>query len=157
MAKHGQQRGVVVGLVLGTTAFTAMLIQQQRIHRRIALTAQRQLQLQLQCKAMADPQLAAVLDTYEEEVPADRQRQFLFANALYGNILHDCRVGTMSLEEALGHLRITCQSKVFREYWDATGHHRASLPSDSAEAAMGRLVDEIVARASDEGDQWWIA
>jgi hypothetical protein len=146
-----------MGLVLGTTAFTAMLLQQRQIHRRIALTAQRQLQLQILCKAMDDPQLAAALDTYEEEVPADRQRQFLIANALYGNILHDCRVRTMTTEEALGHLRVACQSSVFRAYWDATVHHRASLPANSPEAVMGRQVDEIVARASEEGDHWWIA
>lgn len=149
-------RGVAAGIVFGAVAVAA-LVQQRQFQRRQDMTAKHRLHFDLLCKAMCDPALAAVLDTYDADVPPERQRQFLFANALYGNILHAYRTGTMDLEEALGHLRGACQSSVFRDFWDHTGHHRESLPSDSQESRLGRLVDDIVARASEQNDGWWVA
>ncbi|MEU1147744.1 DUF6082 family protein [Streptomyces sp. NPDC005863] len=125
--------------------------------RNAALTEQHRLHFDLLCKAMGDASLAAVLNTYEEDVPPERQRQFLFANALYINALHAHRIGAMTLQELHGHLRVMCQNQIFRQYWDATRHHRASLDRSSDEAKVGRVMDRLVQELdSAETDEWWV-
>ncbi len=124
--------------------------------RHADLSHQQQLLIELLSKAMDDPDLAAVLDTYETDVPPRTQRQFLFANALYTNALHAYRLGIVSLEELHGYLRITCQNAIFRQYWEATRHHRASLDDSSDEARTGRMVDQLI-RDLDDAEEWWVA
>lgn len=125
--------------------------------RNAALTEQHRLHFDLLCKAMGDASLAAVLNTYEEEIPPERQRQFLFANALYINALHAHRIGAMSLGELHGHLRVMCQNPIFRHYWDATRHHRASLDRSSDEAKVGRMMDRLDLELQEaDTDEWWV-
>ncbi|MFE3037633.1 DUF6082 family protein [Streptomyces canus] len=127
-----------------------------RQHRR-ALAEQHRLHFDLLCKAMDDPALAAVLDTYETAIPLEKQRQFLFANALYINALYYYRIGALSRTELYGHLRVMCQNQVFREYWEATRHHRKSLPDSSEESALGRMTDDLIQELAEaETDQWWV-
>ncbi|WP_369693007.1 DUF6082 family protein [Streptomyces luteocolor] len=125
--------------------------------RHIDLANQQRLQWELLSKAMEDPALAAVLDTYEGSVPPAKHRQFLFANALYTNALLAYRIGNVSRAELFGHLRGTLQNPIFREYWEATRPARASLGEDSVEARIGRMVDELV-HDLDEADteEWWV-
>ncbi|WP_328874254.1 DUF6082 family protein [Streptomyces sp. NBC_00287] len=128
-----------------------------RHHKKAALREQHRLHLTLLCKAMDDPALTAVLDTYETEIPLDKQRQFLFANALYINALHFHRIGALSRAELHGHLRVICQNALFREYWEATRHHRKSLPSASEEFALGRMMDELIQDlAESDTEEWWV-
>ena len=128
-----------------------------RQHRRATLAEQHRLHFDLLCKAMDDPALAAVLDTYETEIPLEKQRQFLFANALYINALYYYRVGALSKTELYGHLRVMCQNQVFRDYWEATRHHRKSLPDTSEESALGRMTDELIQELAEaDTDQWWV-
>lgn len=124
--------------------------------RHLQLVQQQQLQFSLLSKAIDDPDLAAVLSTVDDVTPL-RRRQFLFANAIYTNALLAYRIGTVSLEELHGHLRVVCQNPIFREYWEATRPHRASLPDSSNEARVGRMVDELF-RDLDEADtdEWWV-
>ncbi|WPO70907.1 MULTISPECIES: DUF6082 family protein [unclassified Streptomyces] len=125
--------------------------------RNNALTEQHRLHFDLLCKAMGDATLAAVLDTYEGDVPPERQRQFLFANALYINALHAHRIGAMTLGELHGHLRVMCQNPLFRHYWDATRHHRASLDRSSDEAKLGRMMDRLDRELQEaDTDEWWV-
>ncbi|KAB1142891.1 hypothetical protein F7R91_27730 [Streptomyces luteolifulvus] len=165
----------MAGLAFAAGAFAALAVQrlhgeamllarlelmheeQRQHHWRTDMADKHRLHFDLLCKAVQDPDLAAVLDTYEIEITPTQLKQYLFANALYGNLLHAFRSGTVSLEEALGHMRGICQSSIFREYWEVTGHHRESLPAGSQERLLARHVDEIVARANDENDQWWVA
>ncbi|QIB48674.1 hypothetical protein G3H79_08485 [Streptomyces aureoverticillatus] len=106
---------------------------------------------------MDDTTLAAVLDTYDEDVPLEKQRQFLFANALYINALHAHRIGAMNIEELYGHLRVMCQNEIFRDYWEATRHHRASLHGTSKEAELGRMMDRLARDlAETDTDEWWV-
>lgn len=111
---------------------------------------------------MVDPALAAVLDTYESDVAPEKQRQFLFANALYVNALYFHRIGALSLPELYGHLRVMCRNRIFREYWAATRHHRESLPAASEEAALGEMMDALVEdmgnllEEQDDGEAWWV-
>ncbi|GHD88784.1 hypothetical protein GCM10010508_26160 [Streptomyces naganishii JCM 4654] len=128
-----------------------------RHRRRVALTEQHRLHFDLLCKAMDDPALTAVLDTYETEIPLDKQRQFLFANALYINALHFHRIGAMSRGELYGHLRVMGQNQVFRDYWEATRHHRKSLPVTSEEYALGLMMDDLIQELTDsDSDEWWV-
>ncbi|MFJ9540263.1 DUF6082 family protein [Streptomyces sp. NPDC101225] len=129
--------------------------EQMEAHRARLADYQR-LQLRLLDKAMDDPQLAAVMGTVETESPAQR-RQYLFANALYANALFGYRIGVASLEEMRGHLRVLVRNHVFRAYWEATRHHRASLQDDSEEGRMGRMVDALIHDLDEsDTDEWWV-
>ncbi|WP_458076889.1 DUF6082 family protein [Streptomyces sp. EMB26] len=134
-----------------------------RQRKRAALAEQHRLHFQLLCKAMSDPALAAVLDTYETDVPPEKQRQFLFANALYINALYYHRIGALTLGELYGHVRVISRNKIFREYWAATRHHRESLPPSSQEAMLGSMMDALVTEmdafledSDDDREEWWV-
>ncbi|MER5181972.1 DUF6082 family protein [Streptomyces sp. NPDC002896] len=142
-------------LALAAAGTLARLAAQQR--RYDALNQQHRLNFELLCKAMSDPALATVLDTYDSEVPADVQRQYLFANAMYINSIHSHRIGALSRAELYGHLRVMCQNRVFRDYWEATRHHRASLPGFSDEAELGQMMDKLIRDQEDaDTEQWWV-
>jgi len=144
--------------------FGAVTSWSSRQRKRAALVEQHRLHFDLLCKAMDDPALAAVLDTYESDLPPEKQRQYLFANALYVNALYFHRIGALSLAELYGHLRMICRNAIFREYWAATRHHRESLPDSSEEARLGKMMDGLVqdmdalAQEQDDGDldEWWV-
>ncbi|MEU6672620.1 DUF6082 family protein [Streptomyces sp. NPDC046853] len=162
----------VAGLAFTVGALT-VLTAQQRKHgalrlrlartgqseqeRNAALIAQQQLQFNMLSKAMDDPDLAAVLDTFDVTLDARTLRQYLFANAVYTNTLLFWRVGNLSWEEAHGHLRLICQNPVFRNYWKATRPHRASLLDTSDEARLGRMVDKLIHDLEEaDTDEWWV-
>ncbi|MFD0419532.1 DUF6082 family protein [Streptomyces sp. NPDC127108] len=124
--------------------------------RRAMMAEQQELQLYLLRKAIEDPDLAAVYSVAEAGSPTQR-RQFLFANALYANAVLAYRSGVVSWEELHGHLRWICTNSVFRQYWHATRHQRASLKDSSDEARVGRMTDAII-RDLDEADtdEYWV-
>ncbi|MFJ3672877.1 DUF6082 family protein [Streptomyces sp. NPDC090106] len=111
---------------------------------------------ELLSKAIDDPDLAEVLDLYEESVSPKRRRQYLFANVLYTNLLFYYRIGNISREEFFGLARGMFQNPIVREYWYATQPHRASI-ADSEEAEIGLMVDDLL-RQLEEADteQWWV-
>ncbi|MFF7929072.1 DUF6082 family protein [Streptomyces mirabilis] len=85
------------------------------------------------------------------------QRQYLFANALYINALYFHRIGALTRAELHGHFRIMCQNQIFRAYWEATEHHRKSLPDSSKEAELGRMMDSLIQDQTDsDTDEWWV-
>ncbi|NWF29168.1 hypothetical protein HW130_23425 [Streptomyces sp. PKU-EA00015] len=112
--------------------------------RRADITSQHRLQFELLSKAMDDPDLAEVLNAYGDHVPPVRRRQYLYANALYGNLLHAYRIGSTSERDLNGHVKVICRSPLFREYWRETRQHRAELPYESVEAKLGRMVDRVI-------------
>ncbi|MGW9024633.1 DUF6082 family protein [Streptomyces sp. NPDC055722] len=129
---------------------------EQNDRREARLAEQQRLQSYLLDKALSDPDLAAVMSTIEEVDPT-RRRQYLFANAMYTNALLAYRVRVVNLEELHGHLRVICQNAIFREYWEATRHHRASLKAESVEAGVGQMMDTLI-HDLDEADteEWWV-
>lgn len=128
-----------------------------RQRRRAVLTEQHRLHFDLLCKAMDDPALASVLNTYETEITHEEQRQYLFANALYINALYFYRIGALSRAELHGHFRVMCQNMIFRKYWAATEHHRKSLPDSSEEAKLGRMMDGLIQdQADSDTEEWWV-
>ncbi|MFV0133209.1 DUF6082 family protein [Streptomyces sp. HMX87] len=130
---------------------------EERAIRRRSLQHQQRMHWELLMRAVDDPSLAEVVDTYDKSIPAPRRRQFLYANAWYVNLYHVHRAGLMDQEELYGHLRELFQSPVFREYWEASRHMRAALNDASEEARLGRMVDALV-RELDEADtdEWWV-
>ncbi|MFG2652337.1 DUF6082 family protein [Streptomyces sp. NPDC048436] len=125
--------------------------------RNAALISQQRLQFDMLSKAMDDPDLAAVLDTFDVPLDPRTLRQYLFANAVYTNALLFWRVGNFGWEEVHGHLRLICQNPIFRGYWKATRPHRASLLDTSDEARLGRMVDKLIQDLEDaDTDEWWV-
>ncbi|MFH0516326.1 DUF6082 family protein [Streptomyces sp. M41] len=125
--------------------------------RRKALAHQQRMQWELLARAIDDPSLAAVIDTYDKRIPAERRRQFFYANAWYVHLYHLYRAGLLDREELYRHLREFFQSPIFREYWKASQPMRASLNETSEEAQLGHMVDGLV-RDLDEADtdEWWV-
>ncbi|MBA4862382.1 hypothetical protein H1V43_13470 [Streptomyces sp. PSKA54] len=158
-----------LGLAFAAGALAALATQQRRYaelrlrvteversDRQAMLTEQQRLQFYLLDKAMEDPELAAVYSNVQVESPIQR-RQYLFANALYNNALLAYRVGIVNWEELHGHLRMFCQNRVFRDYWDAHRPHRASLHGGSEEAKVGRMVDRLIRDLNDaDTEEWWV-
>lgn len=125
--------------------------------RRTALAHQQRMHWELLVRALDDPSLAAVIDTYDQSIPAERRRQFFYANAWYVHLYHLYQAELLDREELYTRLREFFQSPVFREYWEASRHMRASLDDSSVEAQLGRMVDGLV-RDLDESDtdEWWV-
>ncbi|GAA1893804.1 DUF6082 family protein [Streptomyces durmitorensis] len=162
----------VAGLAFTVGALTVLTAQQRKhgpLRLRLARTeqsdhqhnanliAQQRLQFDMLSKAMDDPDLASVLDTFDVTLDPRTLRQYLFANAVYTNALMFWRVGNISWEEAHGHLRLICQNPTFRNYWKATRPHRASLLDASDEARLGRMVDKLVQDLEEaDTDEWWV-
>jgi hypothetical protein len=173
-ARLRRLRAVVsVGAVLAAGAATALAAQRPALHalrtrieqleqtaetqRRTNFAHQQRLHWELLSKAMDDPDLAEVLDAYNGTVSPRKQRQFLFANALYTNALCYYRMGNMTREEFFGFARSMLQNPVFREYWYATHPHRATLIDTSEEAKLGRMVDDLLVQLEETDiDEWWV-
>jgi hypothetical protein len=176
-----QKRGVrglaaplAAGLGLVTGALAALTAQQRALHtlhlrldrleeqvvdgqRHANLANQQRLHWELLSKAIDSPELAEVLDIFEVPAAPQKRRQYLFANALYTNLLLSYRLGNISRDEFFGFIRGLIQNPVVREYWHATRGQRATLPEGSDEAELGRMVDELLRQLDEaDGDEWWV-
>ncbi|CAA15791.1 hypothetical protein GTY87_29875 [Streptomyces sp. SID7813] len=125
--------------------------------RRQSLAHQQRMHWELLTRAIDDPSLAEVIDTYDKSIPAERRRQFFYANAWYVNLYHVHRAGLLDQEGLQGRLREFFQSPVFREYWEATRNMRAALDQNSDEARLGLVVDALAKDFEDtDTDEWWV-
>ncbi|MEU6099874.1 DUF6082 family protein [Streptomyces flaveolus] len=143
---------------LASTRLSARQLELEELAiRRESLAHQQRMHWELLARAIDDPSLAEVIDTYDKSIPAERRRQFFYANAWYAHLFHVHRSGLLDREEVFAALREFFQSPVFREYWEASRHMRASLDETSEEAQLGHLVDSLV-RDLDEADtdEWWV-
>jgi hypothetical protein len=130
--------------------------QAARTQQRANLARQQRQHWELLSKAIDDPELAEVLDLYERPVTPERRRQYLFANALYTNLLCYYRIGNMGRDEFLKHVRGMFQNPIVREYWYATQHQRASL-TGTEEAELGQLIDDLLLQLDEaDTDEWWV-
>ncbi|MER5480311.1 DUF6082 family protein [Streptomyces sp. NPDC002734] len=134
------------------------LTQTRAMRREVNLTSQQRQHWALLSKAIDDPDLAEVLDVYEGPgLTPRKRRQYLFANALYTNMLFYYRIGNMTKEEFFGFARSTLQNAPFREYWHDTRHHRVSLPPSTEEAQLGALIDGLLQELEQaEDEDWWV-
>ncbi|MFD3500168.1 DUF6082 family protein [Streptomyces sp. NPDC058677] len=125
--------------------------------RRKALAHQQRMHWELLAKAIDDPSLAEVIDTYDKSIPAAKRRQYFYANAWYVNLYHLYRSGILDQEGLYGHLRELFQSPLLREYWEASKGQRATLKHSSDEARIGRMVDGLIKDLDEaETDEWWV-
>ena len=159
---RGLSSAAAAGLAFAAGALALLTAQQRKYHEQRLRVEQQRMHFHLLSRAMDDPDLAAVMSTVDlstepaENRPALR-RQYLFANAWYTNTLQLYRTGNVNSQELHGHLRVICQSGIFRDYWEATRHHRESLPYSSQEARVGRLVDGLIRDLEEAStDEWWV-
>ncbi|MFJ8080165.1 DUF6082 family protein [Streptomyces sp. NPDC096205] len=125
--------------------------------RRRAFAHQQRMHWELLARAIDDPSLAAVIDTYDKSIPADKRRQFFYANAWYAYLFHQYRAEVLDQHELYTVLREFFQSPLFREYWEASKAQRATLKRSSDEARIGRMVDGLVQELDDaDTDEWWV-
>ncbi|MFF7947823.1 DUF6082 family protein [Streptomyces griseorubiginosus] len=162
-AAAGLAAGAAAGLAVQRRTLVALgariehLEQVVQTQRQANFAHQQRLHWELLSKAMDDPDLAEVLDAYNGTVSPRKQRQFLFANALYTNALCYYRMGNVTREEFFGFARSMLQIPIFREYWYATRPHRATLIATSDEAQLGRLVDDLLSQLEEaDFDEWWV-
>ncbi|MGW2232395.1 DUF6082 family protein [Streptomyces sp. NPDC001759] len=159
--------------LLGTTAAVILAVRQRRLDetrlqerrleleelsvRRRAYAHQQRMHWELLVRAIDDPSLAAVVDTYDKSIPAEKRRQFFYANAWYSYLFHQYRAEVLDRQELYTVLREFFQSRVFREYWEASKAQRATLKQSSDEARIGRMVDDLVQELDDaDTDEWWV-
>ncbi|WP_308436799.1 DUF6082 family protein [Streptomyces poonensis] len=158
----GMIAGVLVTRALHHRALEALHLRLTRLEhtahtqRHTNLASQQRLHWELLSKAIDDPELAEVLDLYESPVSPKQRRQYLFANALYTNLLLYYRIGNISREEFFKHVRGIFQNPTVRDYWYATRQQRASL-ADTDEAELGLLVDDLLQQLEEaDTDEWWV-
>ncbi|MFB8271582.1 MULTISPECIES: DUF6082 family protein [unclassified Streptomyces] len=133
-------------------------LEQEELARQQSARAQQQrVHWELSLKAIDDPSLAAVINTYDSEIPPGKVRQFFFANAWYVNLFHLDQAGVIGQEDLYGRLRDLFQSPVFREYWRASRNNRATLRYSSDEARLGRLADRLLEELEEaDTEEWWV-
>ncbi|MEQ8146851.1 DUF6082 family protein [Streptomyces sp. OP7] len=132
------------------------LEEQANNQQRANLAMQQRQHWELLSKAIDDPELAEVLDLYEAPVSEQRRRQYLFANALYTNLLCYHRIGNFTLDEFFKHARAMFQNPIVRDYWEITRHNRDSLKG-TEEARLGRLIDDYLLQLDEaDTDEWWV-
>ncbi|MEU5628010.1 DUF6082 family protein [Streptomyces tendae] len=125
--------------------------------RREALRHQQRMHWELLTRALDDPALAEVIDTYDKSIPAQKRRQFFYANAWYVNLYHLHQAGVLDQEELFGHLRELFQTPLMREYWEASREHRASFTATSVESRVGTMVDGLLKDLDEaDTDEWWV-
>ncbi|MBQ1000035.1 DUF6082 family protein [Streptomyces sp. RK62] len=160
----GLVTGALAGLTVQRRALDLLRVRLEQLEEQVAhtdhhsnLASQQHLHWELLSKAIDSPELAEVLDIFEVPASQQKRRQYLFANALYTNLLFYYRIGNLSREEFFGRVRGLLQNPVVKEYWFATQGQRATLPEDSDEADLGRMVDALL-RQLDEADveEWWV-
>ncbi|MBT2875817.1 DUF6082 family protein [Streptomyces cellulosae] len=158
----GMVAGVIAAVAAQRGTLDAINQRLERLEERADSQPQANLAMQqrqhweLLSKAMDDPQLAEVLDLYETPVTPAKRRQYLFANALYTNLLCYHRMGNLTLDEFFKHARGIFQNRLMREYWEATRQQRAGLKG-TEEAELGRLIDDLLAQLDEaDTDEWWV-
>ncbi|MER6286930.1 DUF6082 family protein [Streptomyces sviceus] len=161
-ASLGMVTGALVAMTAQRQALKAMqgrleYLERQAWKQQHANLARQQRQhWELLSKAIDDPELAEVLDIFERPVTPERRRQYLFANALYTNLLCYYRIGNMGRDEFFKHVRAIFQNPIVREYWYATQQQRASL-TGTEEAELGKLVDDLLLQLEEaDTDEWWV-
>ncbi|WP_030939556.1 DUF6082 family protein [Streptomyces sp. NRRL S-646] len=158
----GVATGVLATLATQRHALESLRIRLEHLERSAHtqqdtnLATQQRQHWELLSKAIDDPDLAEVLDLYEGGVSPKQRRQYLFANALYTNLLFYYRIGNLSRDEFFKHVRGTFQNPIVREYWHATRQQRASI-ADTDEAELGMLVDDLLQQLEEaDTEEWWV-
>jgi hypothetical protein len=168
----GRFGSAAAGLLLVTAALTVAarrrrleaerlearrLVREDLDSRRRALAHQQRMHWDLLARAIDDPSLAAVIDTYDQSIPAEKRRQFFYANAWYVNLYYLYEAGLLDQQELFGRLREIFQTPLMREYWEASRAQRATLDESSDETRIGAMVDGLIVELDEaDTDEWWV-
>ncbi|SDK31951.1 hypothetical protein SAMN05421806_106208 [Streptomyces indicus] len=128
----------------------------EELRHREARAHQQRMHWELLSKAIDDPALAEVIDTYRVELSPEKRRQMMYANLWYVNALHLHMSGLLTKRELFGHLRDLFQSPYICEYWEMTRHHRLALDPESEEAEIGRMAEELYQELQDGDGDWFV-
>jgi len=111
--------------------------------QRTAEANQRTLHLEILKMSIQDPKLAEVWPQYAPDLPADLNRQYLYANIIYQFHWTSLQLGNYSDNEVTSTLRYLFTSPLMRGYWHAAAQARRSLSPGSAEYMFTQRVDAI--------------
>lgn len=92
-----------------------------------------------------DEELAAVWPAIDLDVPANVNRQFLYANLICSFQFRSLQSENYTEAEITESLRYLFSSPIMRAYWHATEGVREQLDSDSAELLFARRISRICA------------
>jgi hypothetical protein len=101
------------------------------------------LHLEILKMGIEDEDLARVWPPFEPNLPAEQNRQYLYANIIYQFQFRAMQHGDYTEEEILAALRYLFTSPVMRGYWRAAAFGRKYFPGDSPEFAFAQNVDEV--------------
>jgi hypothetical protein len=111
--------------------------------RRTAAANLGRLHLDLLKMSIADPDLAEVWPPFEQHLPADLNRKYLYANAIYQFQFRAMLDGEYTDEQIMASLRYLFTSPTMRGYWRAAAFARTTLPAGSAEYGFAQKIDEV--------------
>lgn len=157
--------GIALLLVIGTTVMQRRELAMQRdalgkshweLHRS-AETELRRLHMDLIKMAIDDPSLAEVWGEYDEAIPAERVRQYLYANLIFSHLFLNSELEVIDAADITGYVSSVARSRVFQDYWAASATSRAALNVESAEYRFGQLVDSVMRELPDPPDGLRIA
>jgi hypothetical protein len=101
------------------------------------------LHLEILKMGVQDDDLATVWPAFEPGIPADLNRKYLYANAIYQFQFRAVQEGDYTEEQVLSALRYLFTSPLMRAYWHASRFARTSLTVDSDEFRFAQKVDDI--------------
>ncbi|MFC1414197.1 DUF6082 family protein [Streptacidiphilus sp. N1-12] len=151
--------GIALLLVIVTTVMQRRELAMQRdslgksqweLHRS-AETEMRKLHMDLIKMAIDDDSLAK-LWSYDDSIPAEQVRQYLYANLIFSHLLLNHELHVIDETNILGHIHGVARSPIFREYWVASASARALLNQESTEYKFGQLIDSILQQPPDPPD-----
>ncbi|MGW3291046.1 DUF6082 family protein, partial [Streptomyces sp. NPDC001002] len=119
-------------------------------HREVGLS-----RVDLLREALHDPSLIDVIWIYDEVVPMERKRQYLFAELNYYVAILNYRQGALSAEGLQRYLFVLARNAIFRQYWELSRRHREYLANGEAE--LIRQTDLLIQESDElDVDEWWV-
>jgi hypothetical protein len=128
----------------------------EELHRS-AMAELRGLHIQLIRMSIDDPELAAVWPPIRPDLPASRNRQYLYANLILQHAWEGLRLAQASDSEIRAVMRYLFASPLLKEYWLTSASERAKSAVSTDERRFAAFADdvcgELVAETGlDEGD-----
>ncbi|MEU4425623.1 DUF6082 family protein [Actinoplanes sp. NPDC024001] len=121
---------------------TALIRADAELHRTAEANL-RLLHLEILKLSIQDPDLAEVWPPFDGQTSEKKNRQFLYANAIFHYQWTALRVSEYSERDIVEHFRYLFTSPLMREYWHAARSARSSLVEGSAEHSLAMQIDRL--------------
>lgn len=141
----GQTFGALSSIISGLALVAVVVTARIQLHemQRSATAELSMLHLEILKLSIEDDELAEVWPTFLPDLPAKRNRQFLYANIIYQFHWTTLRLDKATDEEVLGSMRYLFTSPLMRQYWTAAAQGRTSLAPGSPEHVFTKKLDEL--------------